>query len=125
MGFLTGSPKGSWEPIMTANTTARSYWVNWRFLACAVCLLVSGICATLVILKYEGSRNSKPRNAEPQRQEEPPGIVYEDETWRPCIKGIHPAWLLAFRAVAFCVLFSLLVVSAITDGGSIFYYYTQ
>lgn len=32
------------------------------------------------------------------------GNVFEDETWRPCLRNIHPAWLLAFRVVAFFVL---------------------
>ncbi|KAL9239607.1 hypothetical protein vseg_013915 [Gypsophila vaccaria] len=38
---------------------------------------------------------------------------------------MHPCWLLAFRVCAFLVLFILLIVNAIVDGGSIFFYYTQ
>jgi len=52
-------------------------------------------------------------------------ILYEDETWKPSLKGIHPAWLLAFRIFAFIVLMVLLILTVTTDGGTIFYYYTQ
>lgn len=54
-----------------------------------------------------------------------PGVLYEDEVWRPCLRNIHPAWLLGFRIVAFIVLSLMLILNVAVDGGDIFYYYTQ
>lgn len=80
--------------------------------------------AFLIILKYEGFGRSR-RDSGENQQERGSGVLYEDETWRPCLKNIHPAWLLAFRLVAFFVLLALLIVTTSVDGGAIFYYYTQ
>ena len=52
------------------------------------------------------------------------GILYDDESWKPCLKEIHPVWLLIYRVVAFLILLGLLIVS-ISEGGEVFYYYTQ
>ncbi|XP_027338582.1 uncharacterized protein LOC113852490 [Abrus precatorius] len=124
MNFITGSPKGSWQPIMTAKTNVQSYWLNWRVLLCAIWVLASIILSSLLIWKYERSRKPA-RNGGRETQQETQATLYEDETWRPCLKGIHPAWLMALRVVAFIVLLVLLSVNAAVDGGSIFYYYTQ
>ncbi|XP_054821158.1 uncharacterized protein LOC129320044 isoform X1 [Prosopis cineraria] len=124
MSFLTGSPKSSWQPIMTADTTTRSYWVNWKVLVCAIWVLITAMCSIFLTWKYETLRNSRRGNREDQ-QEETSRVLYEDETWRPCLKGVHPVWLLVFRVFAFIVLLVLLIITAVTDGGSIFYFYTQ
>lgn len=79
--------------------------------------------ALLLIWKFEGFRESKPESRETQQDD--PGVLYEEETWRPCLKEVHPAWLLAFRVVAFIVLLVLLIITAFVDGGGIFYFYTQ
>ncbi|NP_001242678.1 uncharacterized protein LOC100804037 [Glycine max] len=124
MGFLTDSHKDSWKPIMTAKTDTQSYWLNWRVLLCAIWIVVSVILASLLVWKYERLRKPA-RNGSRETQQETSATLYEDETWRPCLKGIHPAWLMALRIVAFIALLVLLIINAIVDGGSIFYYYTQ
>ncbi|XP_059443259.1 uncharacterized protein LOC132175354 isoform X3 [Corylus avellana] len=107
---------------MTSDTTTPSYWLNWRVLLCSIWVLISMAFGLFLIWKYEGFR--KPKTGETQQEEA--GALYDDETWRPCLKGIHPAWLLAFRVFAFIVLLVLLVVTTLTDGGGgLFYFYTQ
>ncbi|XVF09325.1 hypothetical protein REPUB_Repub07fG0082800 [Reevesia pubescens] len=120
MSSLTGH---SWQPAMTGNTVTSIYWFNWRVLLCAIWLLITATFSLILIWKYEGFRRSNRDNGD--TQQETAGSLHEDETWRPCLKGIHPAWLLAFRLVAFFVLLILLIVTTFIDGGSVFYYYTQ
>ncbi|EXB29617.1 hypothetical protein L484_003463 [Morus notabilis] len=112
---------------MTGDTTAPSYWLNWRVLLCALWVLFSMTLAILLMLKFEGFRNSKRRcnGREAQEETSSSGVLYEDETWKPCLKNIHPAWLLVFRLIAFFVLLVLLIITASEDGGAIFYYYTE
>lgn len=122
--FMAGSGSGgSWQPVMTVNTTTSSYWFNWRVLICAIWVVLTLALSLLLIWKNEGFRTSNRGRRE--AQQEKAGSLYEHETWMPCLKGVHPGWLLAFRVLAFIVLFMLLIVIRVVDGGSIFYYYTQ
>ncbi|XP_021292244.1 uncharacterized protein LOC110422592 isoform X1 [Herrania umbratica] len=124
--MISANMKGggdSWQPTMTVNTTTTIYWFNWRVLLCSIWVLITATFSFILIWKYEGFRKSNHSNGE--TQQDTAGSLHEDETWRPCLKGIHPAWLLAFRLVAFFVLLILLFVTSFVDGGSIFYYYTQ
>ena len=91
-------------------------------LVCAILVLFSAIISSLVILKYEVSRKKATRNGNKEGEKETSSTLYEDEIWRPCLKGINPVWLLGFRVFAFVVLLVLLI--ATEDGGSIFFFYT-
>ncbi|CAL5198251.1 unnamed protein product [Lathyrus oleraceus] len=131
MNFVMFSSKGTWNPIVTSDTTIQSYWLNWKFFVCVILIILSTIFSSLLIWKYEvlisSWKSKRNDNIEIQKQTSSAAslCLYEDETWKPCLKGIHPAWLLAFRVFAFIVLLVLLILTATIDGGSVFYYYTQ
>ncbi|KAI7734480.1 hypothetical protein M8C21_030288, partial [Ambrosia artemisiifolia] len=125
--------KNTWQPVMGADTTTSSYWLNWRVLLCCVWILTAMGLASYLITKYERPLNGKSRNTSGYNDDgnidddddDYGGVVYDDEVWKPCLKGIHPAWLMTYRIFAFVVLLILITLNAVVDGGSIFYYYTQ
>ncbi|KAI4342537.1 hypothetical protein MLD38_027156 [Melastoma candidum] len=131
MSSLMASSEDSWKPPSTTDdATAGSYWLNWRVLLCSVSLMSSSALAVYLIWRHEAfltsSREGAPgEEAEAEAEAEERGTLYEEETWSPCLNGVHPAWLLAFRAISFVVLMMMLVVISFVDGPSIYYYYTQ
>lgn len=147
MRFITGGGGGggggsaarSYEPMATVDTTDLHYWLHWRVGLCGVWVLACMAVAGYLIWRHEGpGADRRPGGAASSSSSGPvggeltdsgkgrrPGVLYDDEAWRPCLRDIHPAWLLAYRLISFFVLLSLLVVIVISDGGNIFYYYTQ
>lgn len=108
---------------MTPDTTAPSYWLNWRFLLCATWIVIAMVCPALLIWRYEGTKNSKNRTS--GETQEAAGCLYKGECWETCLKAIHPIWLLGYRIVAFCSMLALLLADSIIHGAHIFYFYTQ
>lgn len=109
--------------MTVTDTTSLSYWLNWRVLLCVIWVLTSIITASFLIWRYESLDQSKPDRAETQQDSAP--ILYYEEAWRPCIKTIHPIWLLVFRVIVLCLLVATIIVRVSVNGGVIFYYYTQ
>lgn len=104
---------------MATDTTASSYWLNWRVLLCALILLAPLVLAAILIWRYEGKRRER------ESQREHPGTLFQDEAWNTCFKRVHPRWLLAFRVFSFAAMLSLLISNVVRDGSGIFYFYTQ
>ncbi|KAF1002182.1 uncharacterized protein LOC141702124 [Apium graveolens] len=125
MNVLTGTSKASWHPVVTADTTTASYWLNWRALICAIWIMASIALTVFLITRYEGPQNSRSKSRETQEKKTCGGLLYEDELWKPCLRGIHPVWLLVYRLDAFFVLIIMLSLNGAADGGKIFCYYTQ
>ncbi|KAF3444633.1 hypothetical protein FNV43_RR14326 [Rhamnella rubrinervis] len=112
---------------VTTDSTSLSYWLNWRVLVCAIWVFTPMVTASVMIWKYEDLDYLKSGRREIQQgenQNENQNFC-ESEAWKPCLKQIHPIWLLAFRVAAFCILLASLIVKLVISGGVIFYYYTQ
>ncbi|GMY13336.1 transmembrane [Fagus crenata] len=108
---------------VTADITTLSYWLNWRVLLCAVWVLMPMVIASFMIRKYESLDHLKSDRGETQQDIKQ--IPHYCKAWRPCLKEVHPIWLLAFRLFAFCLLLGTLIVKVVVNGAVIFYYYTQ
>jgi hypothetical protein len=128
-----GSSTRSWQPTPAGtDTTDLRFWLRWRVALCGLWVLCGVVAAAYLIWRHEGpGAHRRPAGAGAgkdtvrRRDRRPDGVLYDDEAWRPCLRDIHPACLLAYRLVSFIALFSLLIVIVISDGGDIFYYYTQ
>ncbi|CAM8878398.1 unnamed protein product [Rhodiola kirilowii] len=110
---------------MTGDTTLPTYWLNWRVLLCVIWVFIVVICAFYTIWKEGNESQSSQRENGRMQVNESAVVLYADEAWQPCLRGMNPGWLLAFRVFGFLVLLTVLILNAVVDGPSIFFYYTQ
>ncbi|KAI3784710.1 hypothetical protein L1987_43814 [Smallanthus sonchifolius] len=109
--------------VVSNGTTSLDYWLNWKFLLCSIWVFGSMVIASFLIWLNEVSHNSKTYKETTRLERD--WDLYDREAWMPCVKEIHPAWLLAFRIIAFCLLFSACTANVVIAGTDLFYYYTQ
>ncbi|KAL8210942.1 hypothetical protein R6Q57_005379 [Mikania cordata] len=102
------------ELTLTGDSTSLSYWLRWEFFFCLLSVVTSAIVASFLIWKYEGSYNTERAYS-----------LYDGEAWMPCVKGLSPVWLMAFRVIASCLLLAASIADVATHGTNLFYYYTQ
>lgn len=102
------------DVTMASDSTSLGYWLRWEFFFCLLSVFTSVIIASFMLRKYEGSDNAERACS-----------LYDGESWMPCVKGLSPVWLLAFRIIAFCLLLTASIADVATHGTNLFYYYTQ
>ncbi|KAJ4729258.1 UDP-N-acetylglucosamine-N-acetylmuramyl-pyrophosphoryl-undecaprenol N-acetylglucosamine protein [Melia azedarach] len=105
------------QALVAADTTALSYWFNWKVLICAIWILSCMVTSLFIIWKYECFDNFKSDGGETQQD--------ADNVWRPSLKQVHPFWLFLFRVTAFCLLLVTLIIKVNRSGGSTLFFYTQ
>ncbi|XP_012449930.1 uncharacterized protein LOC105772950 isoform X1 [Gossypium raimondii] len=110
--------------LTTSDTTSLSYWLNWRVFISSFIVSTPLVVSLIIIWKYEGLKQVK-RDGKERHEDLSVDELYDDDVWRPCLQQIHPIWLLGYRFVAFCLALATIVLKIITNGGRIFYYYTQ
>lgn len=106
--------------------TSFDYWFNWRVFLCALWVFTPMIVALFVIWKYEDSSavETQKQNGNDTGDNEH-NVLCVDDVWKPCLKQIHPGWLLGFRVLGFCFLLTSNIVRLAFRGLRIYYYYTQ
>ncbi|KAF3637355.1 putative tRNA (adenine-N(1)-)-methyltransferase catalytic subunit TRMT61A [Capsicum annuum] len=109
----------------TADTTDLSYWLNWRFLFCAIWVLTPTVAAVIILWKYERSVNIIQESDSRGDCQKSSLLLYFDKAWRPCVKRINPICLAAFRVSALALVTLVIVSDFVVHGGDIFFYYTQ
>ncbi|XP_073057747.1 uncharacterized protein [Primulina eburnea] len=97
--------------LADGDPTSLSYWLTWRVLLCVICVLASILVGSYLIWKYEGDGTSNE------------GCY--NLSWIPCLKQIHPIFLMSFRIISFCLLLVALSCDVAVHGFELFYYYTQ
>ncbi|KAI7739556.1 hypothetical protein M8C21_014560, partial [Ambrosia artemisiifolia] len=102
------------EITFVSDSTSLSYWLRWEFFFCLLSVLTSIIIASILIWKFESSNNSERAYS-----------LYDGEAWIPCVKGLSPIWLMAFRIGASCLLLAASIADLATHGTNLFFYYTQ
>ncbi|KAI3474903.1 hypothetical protein Pfo_030214 [Paulownia fortunei] len=109
--------------LVSGDPTTLSYWLNWRVFLCAIWVLTPMVVASFLIWKYEHSDNIESDRGTTQ-QESSLSLQY-NKSWKPCLKEVHPIFLMFFRMIAFCLLLIALSFDVAIHGVELFYYYTQ
>ncbi|CAN4079218.1 unnamed protein product [Withania somnifera] len=109
----------------TADTTDPSYWLNWRFLLCAIWVLAPTVAAVILLWKYERPANVIPESDRREDCQKRSWLLDFDNAWRPCVKRINPICLAVFRVFALALLTLVLVSDFVAHGSDMGYYYTQ
>ncbi|OIT33149.1 PREDICTED: uncharacterized protein LOC109206362 [Nicotiana attenuata] len=110
---------------LTADTTALDYWLNWRFLLCAIWVLAPTVISLIFIWKYELSLNVNPESDGREDCQKRSWLLYFDKAWRPCVRTINPICLATFRVFALVLLTAVIVADFVVHGSDMLYYYTQ
>lgn len=108
--------------LVSDDPTTLSYWLNWRVFLCAIWVLTPMVVASFLIWKYEHPGNLE---SDGERTQQESSDVHYDKSWKPCLKEIHPIFLMFFRMIAFCLLLVALSFDLAIHGVELFYYYTQ
>lgn len=108
--------------LVNDDPTTLSYWLNWRVFLCAVWVLAPMVIAAFIIWKHEHSGNSE-SDAGGNQQES--SHIRSEKSWKPCLKEIHPVFLLCFRIIAFGLLLIAVSFDLALHGAELFHYYTQ
>ncbi|KAL7140777.1 hypothetical protein ABFS83_08G009600 [Erythranthe nasuta] len=109
--------------LVNGDPTTLSYWLNWRVFLCAVWVLTPMVIASFLIWKYDRSDNLK-KSGEGRNQDENSSSL-RNQSWKPCLKEVHPLFLMFFRMIAFCLLLVAVSFDVAIHGFELFYYYTQ
>nr|GMD22045.1 uncharacterized protein LOC109182898 isoform X1 [Ipomoea batatas] len=83
------------------------YWLRWQVVVCALILILPATIA----LRLLRSRHKDP--------------IDPSHFWVPSWRGLHPRWLLFYRAFAFASMAFLLYQTVATFGFFVFFFYTQ
>nr|GMD26778.1 protein rolling stone-like protein isoform X2 [Ipomoea batatas] len=83
------------------------YWLRWQVVVCALILILPATIA----LRLLRSRHKDP--------------IDPSHFWVPTWRGLHPRWLLFYRAFAFASMAFLLYQTVATFGFFVFFFYTH
>lgn len=104
---------------MNDDPTTLSYWLTWSVFLCAVWVLTPTVVSAFLIWKYERSGNSDYDEGGNQHER------LSEKSWKPCLKEIHPIFLMCFRIISFILLLTAVSFDLALHGAELFYYYTQ
>ncbi|GLJ26790.1 hypothetical protein SUGI_0522540 [Cryptomeria japonica] len=99
------------------NAKSMEYWLQESALICEFMVFGALAAAIFVAVKFERfwSRGRGKRE----------DYVYDNVLWRPCWRALHPAGLMAYRAIVFLFMAVVLAFDLHNGGIHIYYFYTD